>query len=57
MRHLPVAFCYIADEPSEMGDEAQSNGCGKLEKTERFERVPNSIASRERFTAEWLDSP
>jgi hypothetical protein len=37
-----------------MADEPQVNRCGKVQKTERIERVPNSIASRERFIADGL---
>jgi hypothetical protein len=49
-----VPLRYSAGEPSEMVDELRSNSCGKVEKTEQIERVPNSIASRERFTADGL---
>jgi hypothetical protein len=51
-----VPFRYNAGELSEMADEQQQPSCGKLQETEQNERVPISIASRERFTDEWLDS-
>jgi hypothetical protein len=38
-----------------MADELSATFCGKVEKTEQFERVPDSIARVERFTEEWLD--
>jgi hypothetical protein len=50
MRHLPVVFRYIAGEPSEINDEAIFFSCGKLQKTEQIESVPDSVPSRERLT-------
>src|SRR5438445_7902373 len=46
----------IAVEPSNTSDEAFRTAVDNFEKTERFERVPNSIPSRERFTEDRLDS-
>jgi hypothetical protein len=46
----------MVGEASGMADEATRNSCGKVQKTEQIERVPNSIASRERFTADGLAS-
>jgi hypothetical protein len=50
-----VPFRYTAGEVSGMAGEASGNNWKESKKTERFERVPNSIAPRERFIEDGLD--